>query len=94
MKGNTVDGGQGSAAGGKLHAQVLDPVDVDLNEVIDSLIDMAHRTLGEHIKIDWLPGRQLGTVTADRGQLEQVLMNLWINARDAMPDGGTIRVTT
>jgi PAS domain S-box-containing protein len=74
--------------------QVLEPEDMDLNEVIAGLLDMARRTLGEHISVDWRPGEDLGCIHADRGQIEQVLMNLWINARDAMPDGGALTVAT
>jgi len=74
--------------------QVIDPEDMNLNKVIESLLQFLQRTLGDHITIEFMPGHQLGTVNADRGQLEQVLMNLCINARDAMIDGGTLTIET
>ena len=91
-------GGRAAKLVGQLLAfsrhQVLEPVDVDLNHVVENLLEIAQHTLGEHIRIDWSPGTTLGTATADRGQLEQVLMNLWINSRDAMPDGGVLTIET
>ncbi len=74
--------------------QILDPVELDLNDVISNLMKMIHRVIGEHIICDFIPGHELGIVSADRGQMEQVLMNLCINARDAMPDGGHITIET
>jgi PAS domain S-box-containing protein len=74
--------------------QVLEPEDLDLNEVIGGLLDMAARTLGERVDLDWRPGESVGAIHADRGQIEQVIMNLWINARDAMPEGGVLTVAT
>ena len=74
--------------------QVLRPEDLDLNEVVRSALRMIERTLGEHIRIEFAAGDDLGTVHADRGQLEQVLMNLCINARDAMPGGGVLELAT
>ncbi|WP_284352633.1 hybrid sensor histidine kinase/response regulator [Roseisolibacter agri] len=74
--------------------QVLRPEAVDLNAVVEDVARLLHRTLGADVALatDLAPG--LGPVQADRGQLEQVLMNLVVNARDAMPAGGTITVTT
>ncbi|MCK5064317.1 MAG: PAS domain S-box protein, partial [Candidatus Fermentibacteraceae bacterium] len=74
--------------------QIINPVDLDLNEVIFNLMKMIRRVIGEHIKCDFIPGRGLGTVHADRGQMEQVLMNLCVNSRDAMPNGGSITIET
>lgn len=74
--------------------QVLRPEELDLNEVVAAILKMIERTLGEHIRIDFLPGFRIGTVFADRVQMEQVLLNLCINARDSMPDGGTITIET
>ena len=74
--------------------QVLELEDLSLNEVIESLLKMLGRVIGEHIQLDFVPGHRLGTVHADRGQMEQVLLNLTVNARDAMPDGGNLTIET
>lgn len=74
--------------------QVLDPHDVDLNDVVAEASRMIRRVIGEHVQLEVVPGHNLGTVHADRGQLLQVILNLCINARDAMPDGGKITVET
>ena len=74
--------------------QVICPVDLNLNEVIEPLFKMIRGLIGEHIQLDIIPGHNLGTVHADRGMLEQVLVNLCVNARDAMPDGGRLRIKT
>ncbi len=74
--------------------QVLAMEDVNLNDVIADLMKMIRRVIGEHITLDILSDHGLGTVRADRGQIEQILMNLCVNARDAMPDGGTITIKT
>ena len=55
---------------------------------------MVTRSLGEHIEVDWRPAEQPVLVRADRGQLLQVLMNLCVNARDAMAGGGRITIST
>jgi PAS domain S-box-containing protein len=74
--------------------QLIHPIDLDLNEVIDSLLEMVRRLIGEHIDLDFLSGNGLGTINVDRGQMEQVLMNLCVNARDAMPEGGKLIIET
>ncbi len=74
--------------------QVIAPVDLDLNEVIGNLMQMIRRVIGEHIQLEFVPGYGLRTIHADRGQIEQVLMNLCVNARDAMPEGGRIALAT
>ncbi len=74
--------------------QVLAPANLDLNEVVHHLMKMVARLIGEHIQLRVIPGKDLGTVWADRGQVEQVLLNLCVNARDAMPDGGTLTIET
>ncbi|WP_249998912.1 PAS domain-containing hybrid sensor histidine kinase/response regulator [Actinoplanes sp. M2I2] len=70
-------------------AQVL-----DLNHVIGDVEQMLRRTLGEHIHLITHLDRELPTVHADPGQLEQILVNLAVNARDAMPGGGTLSIDT
>ncbi|MFI5142636.1 MAG: PAS domain S-box protein [Thermoanaerobaculales bacterium] len=74
--------------------QVLDPVDLDLNGSVAELLPMLRRIIPENITIDHIPGHELGTVRADRSQIEQILLNLCLNARDAMPSGGSITIET
>ncbi|GAA4955351.1 hybrid sensor histidine kinase/response regulator [Actinoplanes utahensis] len=68
----------------------IQPRDVDLNTAIAEVSAMLERTIGEHITLITRPAGQPVTVHADPGQIQQVLLNLAINARDAMPDGGTL----
>jgi CheY-like chemotaxis protein len=74
--------------------QVLQPTVVDLNAVVDDVARMIRRVIGEDIElvIEAAPG--LGSVRADRGQIEQVIVNLAVNARDAMPGGGRLVLAT
>jgi PAS domain S-box-containing protein len=74
--------------------QVLEPVLLDLNEVIDAITPMLGRLIGDDIEIGVIAGDDLPTVLADRGQIEQVIVNLAVNARDAMPGGGTMTIET
>jgi PAS domain S-box-containing protein len=74
--------------------QVLEARVLDLNEVLAGMQRMLARLLGEDIELSIVPGRELGPVLADPGQLEQVVMNLAVNARDAMPDGGNLTLST
>jgi PAS domain S-box-containing protein len=74
--------------------QVLAPRRLDVNEAITGLTAMLQRVLGEEIEVVTTLRSGLGAVWADAGQLEQVVMNLAVNARDAMPTGGTLRIET
>ena len=74
--------------------QVLQPSVLDLNAVISEMGKMLPRLIGEHIEFTFIPETKLATVKADPGQIEQVLMNLAVNARDAMPEGGKLMVHT
>ncbi|MCC6527090.1 MAG: response regulator [Polyangiaceae bacterium] len=74
--------------------QVLTPKVLDLNEVVRACCRMLGRVLGEDIELQTVLAPELGTVLADPGQVEQVLMNLVVNARDAMPTGGMLTVGT
>ena len=74
--------------------QVLQPRVLDLNAVVADMGKMLPRLIGEHIEYSFAPGVKLAAVKADPGQIEQVVMNLAVNARDAMPDGGILKVRT
>lgn len=74
--------------------QVMEMKNINLNELIENTLKMLSRVIGEDIKLDFIPGQGLGTVHADTGQIEQVLMNLCVNARDAMPEGGILTIET
>ncbi len=74
--------------------QVIQPVVLDLNSATRELERMLRRLIGEHIEIAFQRDSALGLVKMDPGQVEQVLMNLCVNARDAMPDGGKLCIQT
>jgi PAS domain S-box-containing protein len=74
--------------------QVFQPRTLDLNDVVSRLTPIVKRLLGERIRLEVYPAPDLFCVTADPRELEQVLMNLALNARDAMPDGGTLTIQT
>jgi len=74
--------------------QVIQPVVLDLNSVTTELEKMLRRLLGEDIKINFKRDAELGRVKADPSQIEQILMNLAVNARDAMPQGGHLAIET
>ncbi|HET7784405.1 MAG TPA: PAS domain S-box protein [Myxococcales bacterium] len=75
-------------------SQVLEPRVLDLNQVISGMEKMLRRLLTESVELVIVPGRGLGSVKADAGQIEQVIMNLAANARDAMPEGGRLVLET
>ena len=74
--------------------EVVRPQVLDLGHVITGVQELLHRTLGEHIELITTLDDDLWPVLADPGQLEQVLVNLAVNARDAMPGGGTLTIDT
>lgn len=74
--------------------QVLEPQVLDINKVITSFEKLLRRVIGEDIQLELGLDPQAGHVKADPTQLEQILMNLAVNARDAMPDGGNLSIHT
>jgi PAS domain S-box-containing protein len=74
--------------------QMLAPKVLDLNAVVTENLRMLTRLIGEDIDLVMVPGPELGAVKADPGQIEQVIMNLAVNARDAMPRGGSLQIET
>jgi two-component system, cell cycle sensor histidine kinase and response regulator CckA len=73
--------------------QKVQPIVLDLNNVVEDLNQMLRRLIDESIELTIVPFKQLGRVKADPGYVGQVLMNLTVNARDAMPKGGEIRIS-
>jgi CheY-like chemotaxis protein len=74
--------------------QTVDVKVLDLNAIVDGLHTMLRRVIGEHITLVVSLDNSLGGIKADAGQIEQILLNLAINARDAMPGGGTLTIAT
>lgn len=74
--------------------QVVFPRVLDLNEVVQNLITMLRRLVSEEIAVSFRPAVPIDSIKADPGQIEQMLMNLAVNARDAMPNGGEILIET
>jgi two-component system cell cycle sensor histidine kinase/response regulator CckA len=75
-------------------AQPLVNEKIEVNEVVEGVARILERVLGESVRLDLRLNGGVGAVRADRGQLEQVVMNLVVNARDALPAGGTVTLTT
>src|SRR3546814_5616825 len=74
--------------------QPLQPTDTDLNQIVTGMTDLLRRTLGEQVEINIRLDDELRTALADKSQLESALLNLAINSRDAMPDGGKLTIET
>jgi signal transduction histidine kinase/ActR/RegA family two-component response regulator len=74
--------------------EVVQPRVLNLNDIVGSVLKLLRRTLGEHMQLVTDLGQGLGHVLADPGQVEQILLNLAVNSRDAMPQGGTLTIAT
>ena len=74
--------------------QTLKPERIELQDVLSDLAHLLNRLVGERVRLRLAHAPDLGAIRADKRQLEQVIMNLVVNARDAMPEGGTIRIET
>jgi two-component system, cell cycle sensor histidine kinase and response regulator CckA len=74
--------------------QILSPRALDLNNIVAETQAMLNRLIGEHIEFSTRLAEDLGSISADSGQIEQIIMNLVVNARDAMPEGGKLLLET
>ena len=74
--------------------QMIEPRVMNLNQLISDMHGFIRRLIGEHIELSILPAADLGSVRVDTNQIEQVVVNLVINARDAMPQGGRLMIET
>jgi signal transduction histidine kinase len=74
--------------------QILQPQRADLSQIVVGVAKMLRRLIGEDIELAISSGPKLDTVMVDPGQIEQMIVNLVVNARDAMPDGGTVTIET
>lgn len=72
----------------------LDPKPIDVNSLVNGMSDLIHRTLGETIAVETVQGAGLWQVEVDANELEAAVLNLAVNARDAMPDGGRLTIET
>ncbi|MDO8834990.1 MAG: ATP-binding protein [Vicinamibacterales bacterium] len=74
--------------------QTIAPRVLDLNETIESMLKLLRRLIGEGVELAWLPGKNLGSVMMDPTQIDQIMANLCVNARDAIGGQGTVTIET
>jgi CheY-like chemotaxis protein len=74
--------------------QVLEMSELSLNDTINDLAKILRHMIGSHVELQISPGAEHDTIRADQGQVERILINLCLNARDAMPDGGKVTIET
>ncbi len=74
--------------------QTVAPQIIDINETVDGTLAMLRRLIGEDIHLAWLPGKNLGAIKIDPSQFDQILANLFVNARDAITDTGKVTIAT
>ena len=74
--------------------QVVQPIPLSLNDSVEEMLKMLHRLIGENIKLVWTPTPQLPPIIIDPSQVDQILANLCVNARDAISDTGMITIAT
>ena len=74
--------------------QIVEPQSIDLNELVAGIDKMLRRLIGEDIRLTTIPAPSIGSICADPGKVEQVFLNLAVNARDAMEDGGKLTIET
>ncbi|MCF8119628.1 MAG: PocR ligand-binding domain-containing protein [Deltaproteobacteria bacterium] len=74
--------------------QTIEPIAIDLNESVEATLKMIRRLIGENIELAWLPGPGQCTVKMDSSQLDQILVNLCVNAKDAIADVGRVTIET
>ncbi len=74
--------------------QIIQPRVINLNDLVQDMRVLLRRVVGEHIELSFSLSPELGNVKADPGQIEQVILNLAVNARDAMPEGGRLTLAT
>jgi two-component system cell cycle sensor histidine kinase/response regulator CckA len=74
--------------------QIVEPRVIDLNEVVSGIVKMLLRLISEDIELRWIPGRELWQIKIDPSQVDQIVANLCVNARDALKDGGRIKILT
>jgi signal transduction histidine kinase len=74
--------------------QPLEPRSLDLNVLVREMTELLHRTLGEQVELEAVLSTRLWTIEADQNQLESAILNLAVNARDAMPEGGKLTIET
>ena len=74
--------------------QTVVPKVLDLNETVEGMLKMLRRLIGEHVELDWRPGADVGRVKMDPSQIDQILVNLCVNARDAIGESGSVAIET